>query len=380
MAEDMGPGLAMRDAVQALETKQDIAFSFFIEGIDEGVLRVIQFGVEEALFGLAHIEVRLVSHRHDIDLDGLIDRPASLTIHHKYLSSLRHFSGIVVEAEWGDSGHRRTFYRLCLLPSLSRLDHGSDCRIFQDENVPEIVDKILKEHDIEDVEWQIVEEHGRREFLVCYRETHLAFIERILAEEGIFYYFRYGKEGRHTLVLTDNPDYLPDCPGQESLAYHGLASTVHYGVYCSSLKHSRKLCSTSYRQRDYSFKYPFYNQEHAEGTILSQGVGDKGEKGDYGLYDYPGRYKRSVLGDPFTRNKWEAMRVGSDLVHGIADTPLLVAGHGFELKEHPDGELNRRWRLLTLRHEGVQPQPLDEDGQIGSAIGRPTLVAPPVKG
>jgi len=86
-----------------------------------------------------------------------------------------------------------------------------------------------------------------------------------------------------------------------------------------------------------------------------------------------------IPGDPFTRNKLEALRVESDLVHGIADTPLLMAGHGFALTEHPDRVMNSRWRVLTIRHEGEQPQAMVEDA-VGDAVGRPLLVAPAVKG
>jgi len=103
---------------------------------------------------------------------------------------------------------------------------------------------------------------------------------------------------------------------------------------------------------------------------------------DYRLYDYPGRYKVSTTGKVFTRHKWEAMRVGSELVHGVSDTPLLMAGHGFVLTHHPDGRLNRKWRLLSLRHEGVQPQALGEDGQTGGASSKRMSIAvpPPLKG
>jgi len=142
--------------------------------------------------------------------------------------------------------------------------------------VPDIVKIVFEEHGIEDVDWQLVQEHLPREFLVCYRETHLAFIERILAEEGIFYYFQHGSEGKCLLVLTDNPEDLPLCPGQGMLEYNNLSGGVHYGVYCSSLVRSRKLRSTGYRQRDYSFKNPPYAQEH-----LASAASDVGEKGNY---------------------------------------------------------------------------------------------------
>jgi len=383
---------------------QDVAFSFWAAGLadaaggDSGAgeiaaavaglgdlgaqigeilspsLLVSAFGVDEAIFGQTRVEVMLVSKRPDIDLEALIDMPATLTVHHKYLPQLRHFSGIVVEAERGDSGHHRTAYRVVLLPSLARLDHGSDCRIFQNVSVPDIVRTVFSEHGIEDVEWRLSGEHDTREYCTQYRETHLGFIERILAEEGIFYYFSHDREGKHTLILSDRPDDLDDCPGGQTLEYNALGSTAIKGVYCSSLNYRKKLRSTTYVQRDYTFKNPVYNQESQDTT--SHHVG---EKGDYELYDYPGRYKQSAVGKGFTQHKLEATRVDAALAYGQANAPFLLSGHGVMLSDHPDGELNQRWRLLTIRHEGVQPQAFGEDGQ-GAALAKTGLIAPTLNG
>jgi len=41
--------------------------TYWIKGVDEGALLVTQFGVEESLFGLSQIEVKLVSKRDNID-------------------------------------------------------------------------------------------------------------------------------------------------------------------------------------------------------------------------------------------------------------------------------------------------------------------------
>jgi len=363
---------------------QDIAFSFWAAGLADAaqdedktssdLLLVGAFSVEEAIFGFTRVEVMLVAHQADIDLEALIDRPATLSIHHKYLPQLRHFSGIVMEAERGDSGHHRTAYRLVLLPALARLDHGSDCRIFQNMCVPDIVGTIFSEHGIEDVEWRLSGEHQTREYCSQYRETHLAFIERILAEEGIFYYFAHDGRGKHRLILSDAPEMLEDCPGAAQLEYHALASTAIKSVYCASLNYRKKLRSTTYIQRDYTFKNPVYHQEHHENS--SHKVG---EQGDYALYDYPGRYKQSAVGKNFTRHKLEAARVDTALVHGIANAPHLLSGHGVTIMQHPDPSLNQKWRLLTIRHEGVQPQAMVEDAQ-GTVMERMGLVAPSLNG
>lgn len=176
------------------------------------------------------------------------------------------------------------------------MDHGSDCRIFQQKKVSEIVKQLFQEHEIENVIWDIDDSgHQTREYCVQYRESDLAFVERILSEEGMFYYFEHGKEGELKLIVSDNPADPQACPGQEDLEYNALSSGAVKGVYCSSLNYREKLRATTMVQRDYTFKNPAYDQEHKERT-----PNPNGEKQDYELYDYPSRYKQDAVGKPFT--------------------------------------------------------------------------------
>ncbi len=361
--------------IPILDQNNDIAFSYWMKEAPDNKFVVTAFAVDEAVFGMTRIEVMLSSDDDNIDLQVLMDSPGTLTVHHKYLETLRHFSGVVVEAERGDCGHHRTAYRLVLMPSLYRFDHGSDCRIFQQKKVSEIVKQLFQEHEIENVIWDIDDSgHQTREYCVQYRESHLAFVERILSEEGMFYYFEHGKEGELKLIVSDNPADPQACPGQEDLEYNALSSGAVKGVYCSSLNYREKLRATTMVQRDYTFKNPAYDQEHKERT-----PNPNGEKQDYELYDYPGRYKQDAVGKPFTRYKLEAARVDASLAYGISNAPHLLTGHAINLEEHPDDKLNQNWRLLTIRHEGVQPQAWMEDGQ-GAPIADTGLVAPGLPG
>ena len=67
------------------------------------------------------------------------------------------------------------------------------------------------------------------------------------------------------------------------------------------------------------------------------------------------------------------------MAYGISNAPHLLTGHAINLEEHPDDKLNQNWRLLTIRHEGVQPQAWMEDGQ-GAPIADTGLVAPGLPG
>jgi len=360
-------------AAQLLLQDQDVAFTFWVSGVPEGVLQVSSFVVEEVIFGLPRVEVMLVANFGHIKLEDLIDNAASLTIHHRYLPQLRHFSGIVVEAERGNEGHHRTSYRVTLLPSLYRLDNGSDCRIFQSQSVPDIVKTVLDEHGITNVTWQIGEDHAVREYLACYNETHLAFVERILAEEGIFYFFRHGMKGQVELVLTDQPFDIPVCDGQPLLDYNAMASGVDKTPYCFALNQRQLLRATQFSQRDYTFHNP-----HA-GLAQTGAAAPRGEKSDYELYRYPGRYKKDAVGSGITQQRIEAVRVDTNVISAQANTPLLLPGHQFALTGHPDSALNSKWRVLTIRHEGTQPQSWKEDATV-STERRPVIAPPAIPG
>jgi len=313
--------------VPAFLQEQDVFFSFYTKDYDD--LLVSGFAVEETIFGLTRIEVMPVSDNAQVDLGRMIDEPATLTVHHKYQTLPRHFSGIVAEAESGDSGHRRTAYRVVILPALYRLDNGSDCRIYQSQTVPEIIAAVLNAYDIQNVSWKIASQHQKREFLVCYNETALAFNERLMAEEGIFYFFNHDEKGGLELVITDQPCDTPDCGGQARLPYNALASGGKKEPYSWSVRRRHRLKATSFAQRDRTFKNPQARLAHC-GKASHTAV-----KKSYELYRYPGRYKQDAVGEPFAKIRLEAARVDASLIEGVANSPLLVAGHKFAPPQPP---------------------------------------------
>ncbi|MES0871407.1 type VI secretion system Vgr family protein [Pseudovibrio sp. SCP19] len=346
--------------IPQLYQDQDLAFTFSAPADPDAELLVTGFSASERLNGLTQIHIELASPNNALDLHALLDTPATLTIHHKY-EGLRHLSGVVSEIARGNEGHHRTSYSLTLLPSLHRMAHGSDCRIFQKKSVPEIAKILLKEHGVEDVKWNLTEPHEAREYCVQYRESHLGFLDRITAEEGIWYFFTYGANGQHTLHFIDNPQIVSELPDQPSLEYNSTVGGAVKGVYCNSFVLREQLRATSFMQRDYTFKNPPYNQQHAH-----QRGEDNGSAGDYALYEYPGRYKADGVGKPFTKHRLEAARVEATTGQGATNAIHLMAGHQFALTDHPNGQYNIKYHLLAVSHQGSQPQAVGEEAGAGA--------------
>ena len=114
-------------------------------------------------------------------------------------------------------------------------------------------------------------------------------------------------------------------------------------------------------QRDYTFKNPPYNQQHAH-----QRGEDNGSAGDYALYEYPGRYKADGVGKPFTKHRLEAARVEATTGQGATNAIHLMAGHQFTLTDHPNGQYNIKYHLLAVSHQGSQPQAVGEEAGAGA--------------
>ena len=78
-----------------------------------------------------------------------------------------------------------------------------DCRIFQNMTVPKVVKQILRQHKIGSFRESLLGKYRRWDCVTQYRESDFEFIGRILAHEGIYYYFEHSEKG-HTLVLVDS--------------------------------------------------------------------------------------------------------------------------------------------------------------------------------
>ncbi|KPQ23758.1 MAG: hypothetical protein HLUCCA13_12475 [Halomonas sp. HL-48] len=335
--------------------KTGLQFTLTLPGVDD--IAVIDFTHREALSQPFELALNLASRDGSLDAAALLDREASLTIWQDG-EPLRRVHGIVSEFGRGDRGHRRTFYSLVLRPALWRLSLRHNSRIFQKVDPLTIINTLCDERGIRDVAFAVTRELPEREYCVQYRETDLAFIERLAAEEGLFYFheFEDSDNGAHRLVFADDPQLLTSL-GERT--YHSRAGGTAPTRHVRKLSHTARVASSSATLKDYSFKNPAYAQLHDH---LGRDVEDHGQQVDYEHYDYPGRYKQDASGEPFTRIRLEQLRREAITASAESDLPELAPGLRFSLTDHDTDSLNRDWQAIEVRHVGEQPQALEEDG------------------
>jgi type VI secretion system secreted protein VgrG len=187
-----------------LELKQDKRIALLKTPLGEDVLVLTRFEGVEGLSELFEYQIDALSKRPNLNFDSAIGEKCSVTfkIHNVREKRERHFSGVLAQAQWLGGGDAKTYaYRLWLRPSLWLLSQKAECRIFHSMTAPEIIKKLLEEHGIA-FEDNFSENHPTREYCVQYRETDLAFLSRLMEEEGIYYFFKHSP-GEHKLFLVE---------------------------------------------------------------------------------------------------------------------------------------------------------------------------------
>ncbi|WP_422103605.1 type VI secretion system Vgr family protein [Vreelandella sp.] len=342
-------------------------FTVTLPGVDE--IAVIDFTHREALSQPFELVLNLASRDGNLDAAALLDREASLTIWQDG-EPLRRVHGIISEFGRGDRGHRRTFYSLVLRPALWRLSLRQNSRIFQKVDPLTIINTLCDERGITDVSFAVTRELAEREYCVQYRETDLAFIERLAAEEGLFYFHLFDEKGEgseggtHRLIFADDPKVVTNV-GERT--YHNRAGGTAPTRHVRKLSQTARVAAATATLKDYSFKNPAYAQLHEH---LGREVESHGQRDDYEHYDYPGRYKQDASGKPFTRIRLEQLRREAITASAESDLPELAPGVRFTLTDHDTDSLNRDWQAIEVSHVGEQPQALEEDGMTqGDANG-----------
>jgi type VI secretion system secreted protein VgrG len=179
---------------------------------------VEKFSGREAVSELFCSDIDALGTSASIDLDGLIG--AELTLGLLQADGTRRtWHGICTAASWlgADGGLAR--YRLRLEPALALLGLRRDSYIFQDKNAREIVSELLADYPQVQAAFEISQQLDRHAILTQYRESDLAFLSRLLANEGLNWRFDHQQgsaegdssaQGGHKLVIFDGrvPPFL----------------------------------------------------------------------------------------------------------------------------------------------------------------------------
>jgi type VI secretion system VgrG family protein len=322
------------------------------------------FQGREALGLPYRYDMTLLSANPNVPADDVLGHPLTVVIN---LDSgrPRFFHGVVTYFAKIGVTMTNMRYAVVVNPRLSLFDYTRNCLIFKDpastapagsggsgQTALTIVTDVLASRGFTDVESQSIKDHTyrKREFCVQYRESDLNFMQRLLEEEGIYYFFKHAVD-KETLVLADSitahkavPDYLkvPYQPKERKQARereHFWSLSVSRALYPKSFTTLRGYDHTSLRPHGMLY-----------GVALSMAPQPGKQFEDY---DYPGALSTDPEATMDATVRAQIDQVGHTLIEVAGNTLGLGVGDLVSLEKDPSitGDISPFWSDADFKKE-----------------------------
>jgi type VI secretion system secreted protein VgrG len=319
--------------------------------LGKDVLIVRSISAVENISQLFEIDADLVSDQGEIAFEDIMGKSVTVEIRMAGGSS-RYFNGIVSRFSLGGTyalgGEDRALvsYKAEIVPWLWTLTRTSNCRVWENKTVLEIIDDVFGSHRYSDYEFsRLGGDYEPIEYCVQYRETDFNFVSRMMEEEGLAYWFRH-ESGNHTMVIFDTSATCPDCPGFEQMVYGGTAGGAGNEAEIDELTVSQVMPPGKYALNGYDFTNPSDDLLAPTKTALSMGGNAKWE-----IYDVPSNYIASKYGSRYVKLRMEAEEAGSHQIQGSSVCAALSPGSHVTLKGYFRESLNnKRYLLVGVQH------------------------------
>jgi len=309
---------------------------------DPDTLLPIEFSGTELMSENFQFGLRMVSTDTDIDPQKLLQKPISVLVNASQTGDPRYFHGLVSYFEGGVVEKNMRHYRAELRPWFWFLNYHTDCRIFQNKNAPDIISAILDkqsefDYDISDIDSA---SYPIRDYCFQYRENDVQFIERLLKEEGIFYYFKHEK-GKHTLTFGDkNSAFKPINP--KEVDFSKGSSKGHHIQQWSRGHH---FYSGRVAHNDYNFKAPGTSQ-----ITKQSGEAKLPKASNYEIYHYPNNHENHAVSKQRAQRRFEAQEIAYQLRRGSSNYLQFAAGQCFSFPTPPIANEAGDYLLSSVVH------------------------------
>ncbi|MGV3346634.1 type VI secretion system Vgr family protein, partial [Enterobacteriaceae bacterium LUAb1] len=218
------------------------------------------FSGSEAISALYRYTIRFTSTDKNIDHRQILRKPATLTMGAGRLFSLtdrKIVHGVITHFERSGGSADQAQYCIVLEPFLALTGNQFRThRFFVNQSVPEVVTSLLQEHGLKNWEYifSLKTDYPKREQINQYQESDRAFIERLLAEVGIFYFFTLQPDTQTEVVhFADSQNawtFDKTLPLNSPSGMHDNTSDAVWGI---SVRHNvveRSVTASDYNHRE----------------------------------------------------------------------------------------------------------------------------------
>ncbi|HEY4015787.1 MAG TPA: type VI secretion system tip protein TssI/VgrG [Polyangiaceae bacterium] len=323
-------------------------------------MRCRSLRASEGLGRCFNYQIDVIIPQASVTAAGLLGK--SVTVHWTSAATgvprLRHFNGIISGIEYqGYDGQDRSLFRLTARPWFWFLSRRVNCRIFPNSNVVDILTLLFDGKD--DYQgfaiWNrdgLKADHTRkREFIVQYRESDYNFVQRLLENEGITYFFDQDVD-KHTMMLVDtfpSDTAAPKVPFR--IPDEHRDTTIEYVSQWNALN---EVQPGKYTHWDFDFQNP------AAPITSSTTIPKKYDLDGLEVYDYPGEFPAKIPakdgldeGDPgpygaqYSALRLQQVQLPFAAAHAASNASSMTVGKTFNLTEHMRDDLNQEYLVVS---------------------------------
>lgn len=321
-------------------------------------LDVLNFRSVESLSQPWRYDVAVTCSSKDIACESLLLKPASFTFQTPMFDGtpalpVRTVFGVVESFRRVSISNDETRYALTIVPRIALLNYTKGSAIYLNQSVTEVVEQVLRKHGLEgpDFEFRLSREYPSRELITQWRETDLEFIQRLLAEVGI--YWRYEMDGRleqDVVIFQDSQEQYEFGITLPLRNQAGMSDSGQESIW--DIQTAYNVVSGSVATRDYNYREALQPQDSAECIFSKEGI-TAGETYHYAEpFLTAGDADSPETGAYFARLRHERILNAQYQVTGHSSSPHLAPGQVLET----DGTLPDAVRegivITTVRTSG----------------------------
>jgi len=291
---------------------------------------------------LFHFDINVLCTESTLAAEDVVGMEASLVLSRG--NDERTIAGMISHFdEHFSHGHGGASYRLRLVPRAHRLNLVRTQDIFMDYSIPELIEHKLEMLGLEGTDVDataLLGQYGKREFVVQYDETDLAFVSRLAEHLGISFYYDCSS-GHDKLVFTDHNGGFGSLADTPTLTLE--QRTDEPGLH--KLRLSTKVIPAAFVVMD-------YNNETPDVELTSMTEAEEGYGG--GFAEWGDHFKTTAAGDALAKVRAQEHECQRAVYHGRSDVVQVAAGYHYEVDGHERLE-DVKLLVTEVEHQGSQP-------------------------
>ena len=346
--------------------------SITVQGLDRQTIYAESIQGREALNEAYEFVIDIVSHQ-PVGLEDILGKTAKIEL--RVVEEDVVINGVIAVAMALDPTPSREFcYRFTVVPELALMKLSGQNQVYGTESDVTVVDIISKEladgnkagsktagsRASRSIQSQVMAESGnypKLDFVMQYRESDFAFLNRICEKFGIFYCFDTAGS-KETVIFCDRKEHFRRLSGRNltaDLPFRGDMQIRSQGDFAiHSFREQYSVQTGTVQLREYNDETPTVDLA----VSSDAGFSSSGVRVDYGE-----NYRTPAEGRSLAQKRTERLETARLEYHGQSNIPLLRPGMFFKLVDHPDSAMEKLYVVTEVEHGMTEPTPLGFSSQ-----------------